>query len=160
MSTIKNDILKQLNQLKGSGKFACMHKNKFVFPGLTVQGLGELAYPINEMQAKALIQSAQQAAFGIGNQTVYDNNVRKTSEIEASKLEFTNKDWEKFIDKALENIKEGLGLEDYTITANLYKLLIYKTGDFFLPHKDTEKEKGMFGTMIVGLPSSYTGGQL
>src|SRR5699024_1581261 len=36
----------------------------------------------------------------------------------------------------------------------------YQKGDFFLPHKDTEKEKGMFGTLIVSLPSKYTGGEL
>lgn len=51
-------------------------------------------------------------------------------------------------------------MEDYTISAHLYKLLIYEKGDFFLPHKDSEKEKGMFGTLIIGLPSKYTGGEL
>lgn len=51
-------------------------------------------------------------------------------------------------------------MEDYTISAHLYKMLIYETGDFFLPHKDSEKEKGMFGTLVIGLPSKHTGGEL
>jgi hypothetical protein len=62
------------------------------------------------------------------------------------------------LNKAISNIKTDLGLEDYTIATHLYKLLIYEEGDFFLPHKDSEKEKGMFGTLVIGLPSQYTGG--
>lgn len=53
-----------------------------------------------------------------------------------------------------------MGLEDYSISAVLYKMLIYEKGDFFLPHKDSEKEKGMFGTLIIGLPAKHTGGEL
>lgn len=38
--------------------------------------------------------------------------------------------------------------------------MVYQTGDFFLSHKDAEKEKGMFGSLIINLPSHYTGGEL
>ena len=63
--------------------------------------------------------------------------------------------------KAIEDeIKKGLGIEDSKIELSLYKLLIYEKGDFFLPHLDSEKEKGMFGTLVVGLPSEHTGGNL
>ena len=37
---------------------------------------------------------------------------------------------------------------------------MYEQGDFFLPHRDTEKEKGMFATLILQLPSRFTGGEL
>jgi len=33
-------------------------------------------------------------------------------------------------------------------------------GGFFLAHRDTEKAAGMFGTLIVGLPSAHRGGEL
>ena len=46
------------------------------------------------------------------------------------------------------------------MSAVLYKVLIYEVGDFFLPHRDTEKEKGMFATLIVQLPSRFSGGEL
>jgi hypothetical protein len=39
-------------------------------------------------------------------------------------------------------------------------MLIYETGDFFLPHKDSEKEKAMFGSLIIALPCRHTGGEL
>ena len=160
MDRIKEDILSCLKDLKGSGKFVSIHTAKFTFPGLEVNGVGEIAYPINELQAKALIQVAQKAPYGKGNKTIVNSSVRSAWEIDADALTFNDERWTAFINKVLSQVKEDLGLEDYMITANLYKLLVYEKGDFFLPHKDTEKEKGMFGSLIIGLPSKYTGGEL
>ena len=56
MNPLKKEISDCLNAVKGSGKFVSINATKFVFPGLTVEGAGEIAFPINEMQAKALIQ--------------------------------------------------------------------------------------------------------
>lgn len=39
-------------------------------------------------------------------------------------------------------------------------MLVYKQSSHFKKHKDTEKHAGMFATLIVQLPSVYTGGQL
>ncbi|KAJ3511864.1 hypothetical protein NLJ89_g3859 [Agrocybe chaxingu] len=41
-----------------------------------------------------------------------------------------------------------------------YKLLLYEKGSHFLPHQDTQKANGMFATVIILLPSKYTGGQV
>jgi hypothetical protein len=41
-----------------------------------------------------------------------------------------------------------------------YKLLLYKPGGFFKPHRNTEKAAGMFGTLIVQLLSEFTRGDL
>ncbi|HEY5392491.1 MAG TPA: hypothetical protein VIJ57_10280, partial [Hanamia sp.] len=158
MNHLKEDILNCLKDLKGSGKFISVHTMEFQFPGLEVDGVGEVAYPINEAQAKALIQAAHKAPFGKGSETIVDKNVRSAWEIDAEKLTFNGNRWAKLLDKILKNIKPDLGLEDYTLSAHLYKMLIYETGDFFLPHKDSEKEKGMFGTLVIGLPSKHTGG--
>jgi len=38
--------------------------------------------------------------------------------------------------------------------------LLYEEGSFFAPHRDSEKEEGMFGTLVVVLPSQFTGGEL
>lgn len=48
----------------------------------------------------------------------------------------------------------------YVLKAKIYKLLVYKQGGHFLKHQDTEKEKRMFGTLVVQLPSLHTGGEL
>ncbi len=160
MNHLKENILNCLKDLKGSGKFISVQTTEFLFPGMEVDGVGEIAYPINEAQAKALIQVAHKAPFGKGSETILDNDVRSAWEIDVAKLTFNGNRWAGFIDKILHNIKPDLGLEDYTISAHLYKMLIYETGDFFLPHKDSEKEKGMFGTLVIGLPSKHTGGEL
>ncbi|KAJ3089359.1 hypothetical protein HK102_006581 [Quaeritorhiza haematococci] len=58
-------------------------------------------------------------------------------------------------------IARDLGIPPYTnVHATLYKLLLYETGGFFKPHRDTEKENGMFGTLVIMLPSAYQGGSL
>ena len=160
MDQLKENILNCLKDLKGSGKFISVHTTEFQFPGLEVNGVGEIAYPVNETQAKALIKVAHKAPFGKGSQTIIDSNVRSASEIDAGKLTFNGSRWATFLNKILSKIKPDLGLEDYTISAHLYKMLIYEKGDFFLPHKDSEKEKGMFGTLVIGLPSKHTGGEL
>lgn len=46
------------------------------------------------------------------------------------------------------------------VTAELYKMLLYEKGALFKPHTDTEKIPGMFGTMVVCLPSAHEGGDL
>lgn len=56
-------------------------------------------------------------------------------------------------------VKYDLGVLE-NIQAHLYKLLLYEPGSFFQPHRDSEKEQGMFGTLVIILPSLYTGGEL
>lgn len=46
------------------------------------------------------------------------------------------------------------------VRAELYKLLVYQPGDFFTAHRDTEKARGMFATLVVALPSDHEGGEL
>ncbi len=87
--------------------------------------------------------------------------VRSAWEIDATSISFHNPEWSPYLNKIIDKVKKGLGFEkNKSIVANLYKLMIYEPGDFFLPHKDSEKEKGMFGTLIIGLPSAHTGGGL
>lgn len=56
-------------------------------------------------------------------------------------------------------IKEEM-LTEFSFTPSLYKLLLYKAGSFFKPHRDSEKMDGMFATLVIQLPSLYKGGQL
>ena len=46
------------------------------------------------------------------------------------------------------------------IAGEFYKLLVYDRDGFFLPNRDTEKTEGMFGTLVVTLPSAHRGGEL
>jgi hypothetical protein len=44
------------------------------------------------------------------------------------------------------------------VRAHTYKILLYEKGGHLDFHTDTEKQEGMFGTLIVQLPCHFTGG--
>jgi hypothetical protein len=160
MATLADQLLPILAQAKGSGTFSTSGIEDFISPGLRVEGVESLSFPIMPPEAAALIKVAHKAPFGKGSQTVLDSTVRSAWEIDAQKLSFANKKWQTHIESIVNQVKTGLGLSEQKVEAHLYKLLIYEKGDFFLTHKDSEKEKGMFGTLIVGLPSAHSGGEL
>jgi hypothetical protein len=160
MTQFETNLINSLSEIKGSGSFLSTDNQAFVFPGLEIKDMDEVAFPLNTLQIKEIIKHAHKAPFGKGAETILDTNVRSAWEINASEISFNNPDWKKFIAKIVEDIKPDLGIENHSVSANLYKLLVYEEGDFFLAHKDSEKEKGMFGTLIVGLPSKHTGGEL
>jgi 2OG-Fe(II) oxygenase superfamily len=61
----------------------------------------------------------------------------------------------------LATVKEELGLPNAAeLTADLHSLLVYEPDQFFLAHQDSEKSDDMFGTLVVTLPSRFTGGEL
>lgn len=160
MKDINNQLFNILSEIKGSGSFISNDIKPFLFSGLEINGIDEIGFPINAIQIKDIIKVAHKAPFGKGSQTVLDPTVRSAWEIDASEITFTNSEWKQFIASIIEKVKPDLGIEKHSVSANLYKLLIYEEGGFFLAHKDSEKEKGMFGTLIIGLPSKHTGGEL
>ncbi|KLO18808.1 hypothetical protein SCHPADRAFT_819185, partial [Schizopora paradoxa] len=137
-------------------------------PKITIGGFGKLDLPLNEATAKKLIAShvTKQAPFGRGERTVVDKTVRDTWEVDgvlSFQLQFRNYSWNKWInDQVVPEACRNLGVNIATSTprAELYKLLLYEEGSHFLPHQDTEKAPGMFGTVVVVLPSKFTGGSL
>jgi hypothetical protein len=127
-------------------------------PGLHVEGVGHIALPIIEGQAKALAAVAQQAPHGQGMKTVIDTTVRKTWQIEPRKIRLENPAWPVALEQLTAQAAIALGVEARLVRAELYKVLLYEPGGFFKKHRDTEKATGMFATLVVQLPSRYTGG--
>jgi len=160
MANFGKRLLAVLAEIKGTGSFVCSGVQPFLFPGLEIRDVEEIGFPINASQIKEMIAVAHQAPFGKGSKTVLDTKVRRGWEIDDKKIKFTNKAWGDFVEGVVEKIKPALGLDGFSVSANLYKLLIYERGDFFLPHKDSEKESGMFGSLIIGLPAKHSGGEL
>lgn len=153
-------LLAQLDSIQGTGAFYSTGAFPLIYPGLHIEGLGEIAFPLQPEQANAIAAIAQKAPFGKGSATITDTAVRSAWEIDAKQITFRNLDWTALMAQLLEQVKVDMGIETQTVSAKLYKLLLYEQGDFFLPHKDSEKKKGMFGTLVIGLPSTYTGGEL
>ena len=126
---------------------------------LEVDGFGQVRFPVTPAKARKLIGLGQPARFGRGEETVTDPAVRDTWEIpkhlvRAKWNDATLKD-------ILVTVKEELGLPNAAeLTADLHSLLVYEQNQHFLAHQDSEKDDAMVGTVVVTLPSSYSGGEL
>jgi len=127
--------------------------------GLVVEGFGPVRFPVTPEAARKLASLGQPARFGRGEQTVTDPGVRDTWEIPKHlvRAQWTGG----ALQVILATVKEELGLPDAAeLTADLHSLLVYEPNQFFLVHQDSEKDNSMIGTLVVTLPSSYTGGEL
>jgi len=127
---------------------------------LAVDGVGDIPLPLSTAQAKALAEVARPAPFGLGKRTLRDPKVRNVGEIARSRVRIDRRRWKRHLTPALEDIRAQLGLPDGTLEARLHKLLVYGKGQFFLPHRDTERDDDMLGTLVVVLPSAHRGGTL
>lgn len=117
---------------------------------------------VYEEQAKDLIKNCTKSPFGRGEATIYDDNVRKSWQLEPDKFRITNPKWDHLIEKLVNDyIQKELGIgTEKTISFSLYKVLLYEQGGFFDFHRDTEKEDGMIATLVVQLPSHFSGGEV
>ncbi|KAG8921756.1 hypothetical protein FRC01_014908, partial [Tulasnella sp. 417] len=147
------DVLK--GDLKFEGSF---YFNKTYIdapnPVLRLNTLGRIGLPLSQREAMHIAANSRQAPFGMGERTIVDTNVRDTWEMDATDFSFDNPAWKKFIDRVVQEVCATLGVN---ISASrprceLYKLLLYEKGSH------TEKADGMFATIIIILPSPFTGG--
>src|SRR5215472_2977237 len=126
---------------------------------LEVEGFGAVRFPVTPAKARKLLGLGRPARFGRGEETLTDPDVRDTWEI--PKHLVCAKWNEPILKVILGTVKEELGLPNAAeLTADLHSLLVYEPNQFFLPHQDSEKGDSMIGTLVVTLPSSYTGGEL
>jgi hypothetical protein len=128
---------------------------------LEVQGLGRLSVPVSRTRAEKLCRLARPARYGRGEKTLLDRRVRDTGEIPKSRVKIDRRQWNRTLQPVLEGLRADLGLADgCRLKAELHSFLVYGPGQFFLPHKDSEKAEAMVGTLVVTLPGSFKGGAL
>ena len=99
-----------------------------------------------------LLLSCTVASFGIGSQTVIDKDYRDALKLDTDCFT-TNFDLIPSTIKKLMDIRS-------LIRAELYKLNIYCKRGHFKSHVDTPRSEDMFGSLVVSLPSHFTGGEL
>ena len=148
-----------LSTIRRHGDFYATGSAEISAPNLSVQGMGMLSLPFQHGQLAALLARAELAPFGRGERTLIDTSVRNTWQIDAGALAFGGRNWQRSLDAIVARAADGLGVLE-PVLAQLYKLLIYDTGGFFVEHRDTEKAAGMFATLVLVLPSLYSGGEL
>src|SRR4051812_3182134 len=150
---------KVLAPLGESAEFVVSGMLPPVLPGLEVEGVGPIGLPVSAEDARRLIAVADQAPYGRGADTIIDTSVRRVWQIEPSRFALRNPGWEPQVDEIVTAVRQRFAI-DGKVRHELYKLLVYESGSFFAPHRDTEKTKGMFATLVVCLPSRHEGGTL
>ena len=126
---------------------------------LEVEGFGAVRFPVTPARARKLLSLGRPARFGRGEETLTDTDVRDTWEIPKH---LVRAQWNDAALKViLATVKEELGLPHAAeLTADLHSLLVYEQDQHFVAHQDSEKDDSMVGTLVVTLPSRYTGGEL
>jgi hypothetical protein len=159
-NSIKSKIFDCLQVVTSAGNFAaCFNEPAFINPGLNIDNLGALPLPLVQRDADAIIQLCKRAPFGQNEKTIVDTNVRRTWELDANQFKCQNPAWPAYLKGLVERTVAELGAQG-DIDVQPYKLLIYEKGAFFKRHRDTEKVPGMFGTLVISLPSPHEGGEV
>lgn len=158
-SKITRELAKIISTIRCHGEFYATGHAEIVMPNLEVDGVGRIALPLLPVQAEQLVALAARAPFGRGEETLVDTDVRRTWQIDAERLHLAGHRWPDTLDAIVGKAAAGLGVTG-PVRADLYKLLIYDAGSFFVEHRDTEKIPGMFATLVVALPSTSSGGEL
>ena len=127
---------------------------------IDVEGVGSLALPLSAARARELCAAARPARYGKGEDTLLDPSVRDTWEIPPERVRIDEARWAPALGAALDVLGRSLGLgQGPRLVPELHGLLIYGPGQFFLPHRDSEKSDRMVATLTVTLPSRYSGGE-
>lgn len=128
-------------------------------PAINVDQAGPLSFPLKPKVVEALISQCEQAPFGKGTKTLVDTKVRRTFELSPDRFQISE-EWNAQVATVVAEVAEKLGLPPGELHAELYKLLVYRRGDFFKPHRDSEKDDGMVASLIIVLPNAFNGGEL
>ena len=154
----REQLMSLLDREFGAPAFSATAESGPDLLGLTVAGLGPVTFPIRPAQARKLVGLGTAARYGQGTRTLTDTSVRDTWEVPKDAVTVR---WGRGFEPVLDELREGLGLaSSCVLRAELHSLLVYEKGQFFLPHQDSEKDDTMVGTLVVTLPSQYSGGEL
>lgn len=100
---------------------------------------------------------AEQSQVGTVKTTLYRQDARKSREF--ANIEVLDDTWRDTVTSVCGQVKKVLAPGATRVNADLYKLLIYRKGDFFNCHQDAQHSARMFATLLFLLPVKYTGGE-
>jgi hypothetical protein len=110
---------------------------------------------------KPLLEHCRPAPFGDGKKTRYDRRVRDALQLKAEGGGFSIEGFDPQSAGILKKVQRVLVPHDPNpMSAELYTVNIYTAGGHFAPHKDTPRGTDMLGTLVVCLPSQFSGGNL
>ncbi len=120
--------------------------------------LQEVVFPgASDADIQQLLETCSVASFGLGEQQVTNQSYRDAFKLDpslfATSFQVSNTP---ILFEAAMTIVPDL----HHIRAELYKLNIYTTGGFFKAHVDTPRSDQMIGSLVVCLPTQFSGGAL
>ena len=84
-----------------------------------------------------ILQGIHLIVGDVGSETIVDASVRRTWQLAPDDFELRNPKWPPLIQKVTEQVARELGFTDgATVSAQLYKLLLYEEGAMFKRHKE------------------------
>ncbi|KDQ15309.1 hypothetical protein BOTBODRAFT_174150 [Botryobasidium botryosum FD-172 SS1] len=152
---IRGDLEKIISSATKSFKGSFYFEKRCDAPNPTLRlisgNIGTVGLPLVELAAKQIIACSEQVP-----------SAKEAWEMDGGLVAFDNPAWNSFIVDVAAQVYKGLGINFHASKPKieLYKLLLHGTGSHFLPHQYTEKAEGMFATMVVTLPSAFTGGAI
>lgn len=101
------------------GDFAASGALTSILPGVIVDGVGRIAFPLLPEQAKKIASVADQAPYGRGEETLIDRDIRDVLQIEPGRFQLLGETWDTTLRKIVGSVAQGLGCEDVEIKAEL-----------------------------------------
>lgn len=137
---IKRLLVDSLAKTEAPGSFAAFYAvPDFVNPILMVDNDGPpIRLPLQETDAARIIAASHKAPFGQGSETVVDESVRKTFELNRDQFTILDSGFPRVIFNCVQGAVNLLGImpNQGEIRAELYKLLLYEKGAHFRPHTE------------------------
>ncbi|RPD82298.1 hypothetical protein L226DRAFT_22082 [Lentinus tigrinus ALCF2SS1-7] len=143
-----------------TGAFSCMQTHVLApNPGLQVDDIGTLGLPLSVREAAAFKACAEYAATANRDASA---NEKHCWEVEARKVHFGNNEWTTFIDATFRQVCDNFAICS-KINKSRYefrRLALYETGYSLLPPRRQRGDEGVFATVVVILPSKFSGGSV
>ena len=120
--------------------------------------LATVAFPgADEVATQQLLSTCSVASFSRGSEVVTDKSDRNSLKLESDRFTTSFQ----LCDTPILGEICMLMLPDlHTVQAKLYKLNIYGPGGQFKAHVGTPRSEQMLGTLVVCLPTQFSGGRL
>ena len=115
---------------------------------------------LKEEMIGALVKLGRPAPFGRGEKTLYDDTVRRCTQIEGARVAVSGAGWRAACEGIRTALATEMGLAGCDVEIDVHKLLLYDRLGHFDTHTDTEKNEGMIASAVVVAGSDHAGGAL
>ena len=130
MSSIGAKLPDSLRSVERSGNFCVGGIREIVMPTIDVDGTAGSPFRSCTCRPNGSPQLPSQPAYGRGEETVVDREVRRTWQVDSAKVRIGGRIWDKTLAGLVADIALRLGVSA-PVATEFYKLLVYDTGSFF-----------------------------